>query len=144
MQKITVICSGIGHNKDKYFKEASAEYEKRLGAYAKLTIAEVGESDADILAAIPKRAYVVALCINGRQLSSEELADKLGEIELRGNSDVAFIIGASEGFGKSVEDRADFKLSFSKMTFPHRLMRVILLEQLYRAMNIKNGGKYHK
>ena len=144
MLNITIICSGGGHNKDRYFSDASAEYEKRLGAYAKVKIIEVGEKDGDILAAIPKRAYIVALCINGKQLSSEELSQKLADTELNGYSEIVFIIGASDGFGKSVEDKADFRLSFSKMTFPHRLMRVILLEQLYRAMNIRHGGKYHK
>ncbi len=144
MLNINVICSGTGKVKDSYYREAWQEYEKRLSAYAKFKAIEVGEADADILAAIPKRSYVIALCVKGKQLSSEELSAKIEELEISGHSELTFIIGSSEGFGPAVENAANFKLSFSKMTFPHRLMRVILTEQLYRAMNIKNGGKYHK
>ncbi len=144
MLTVNLICSGTGKVKDTYYRQAWAEYEKRLSAYCRLKNIEVGESDDDILSAIPKRSYVIALCINGKQLSSEELAKKINDIEVQGSSEITLIIGPSEGFGKRVEDAADFKLSFSKMTFPHRLMRVILLEQLYRAMNINAGGKYHK
>lgn len=144
MLTVNLICSGTGKVKDTYYRQAWAEYEKRLSAYCRLKNIEVGEKDEDILCAIPKRSFVIALCINGKQLSSEELAKKIDDLEVQGNSELTFIIGSSEGFGKAVEDAADFKLSFSKMTFPHRLMRVILLEQLYRAMNINAGGKYHK
>jgi len=144
MLNINLICSGTGKVKDSYYREAWAEYEKRLGAYCKLKCIEVGERDSDILAALPKRSYVIALAVNGKQLSSEELAKKIDSLEVQGNSEITFIIGSSEGYGKSVEEAADLLLSFSKMTFPHRLMRVILLEQLYRAMNINAGGKYHK
>ena len=144
MLTVNLICSGTGKVKDTYYREAWAEYEKRLSAYCKLKNIEVGESDDDIINAIPKRSYVIALCVNGKQLSSEELAKKIEDLEVQGKSEITLIIGPSEGFGKRVEDQADFKLSFSKMTFPHRLMRVILLEQLYRAMNINAGGKYHK
>ena len=144
MLTVNLICSGTGKVKDTYYRQAWAEYEKRLGAYCRLKSIEVGEEDDDILSAIPKRSYVIALCINGKQLSSPELAGKIEELEVQGHSEVTFIIGSSRGFGKRVEEAADFKLSFSKMTFPHRLMRVILLEQLYRAMNINAGGKYHK
>lgn len=144
MLNLNIICSGTKNSKDRYFREASAEYEKRLSAYCRIKVSEVGESDEDIIAALPKRSYIVALCISGKQLSSEELASKIDSLEVSGISEITFIIGSSEGFGKKIEDLADFKLSFSKMTFPHRLMRVILLEQLYRAMNINHGGKYHK
>ncbi len=144
MLNVTLICSGTGKVKDSYYREAWAEYEKRLGAYCRLRTLEVGEGDDDILCAIPKRSYVIALAVGGKQMSSEELAAKIDTLEVQGHSDITFIIGSSEGFGKRVEDAADFLLSFSRMTFPHRLMRVILLEQLYRAMNINAGGKYHK
>lgn len=144
MLNINVICSGTKNTKDSYFRQACAEYEKRLGAYCRIKVTEVGEKDSDIISALPKRSYIIALCISGKQLSSEELADKIEALEVSGVSDITFIIGSSEGFGKSVEEISDFRLSFSKMTFPHRLMRVILLEQLYRAMNINAGGKYHK
>lgn len=144
MLTVNLICSGTGKVKDSYYRQAWAEYEKRLSAYCRLKNIEVGERDEDILAAIPKRSHVIALAIAGKQLSSEELAKKIDSLEVAGHSELTFIIGSSEGFGKKVEDAADFLLSFSKMTFPHRLMRVILLEQLYRAMNINAGGKYHK
>lgn len=144
MLNIHIICACTGKNKESYFTEAAAEYAKRIGAYARLKIVETGESDAEILAAVPHGAYRIALCINAPQLSSTELADKLDRVATEGHSTVAFIIGGSDGFGKSVEDCADMRLSFSRMTFPHRLMRVILLEQIYRALNINNGGKYHK
>ena len=145
MQNITIICACTGKNKETYYTEAAAEYLKRLSAYAKVRVVEVPEnSDSAILSALSPRAYKVALCIAGRQLSSTELADKLDSVASGGYGEIAFVIGGSDGFGKAVEDACDFKLSFSKMTFPHRLMRVILLEQLYRALNINHGGKYHK
>ena len=144
MLNIELICACTGKNKESYFTDAAAEYAKRIGAYARLKITEVGESDADILAALPAHAYKIALCVEGGQLSSPELARKLDRLATEGHSSVCFVIGGSDGFGRAVEDACDMKLSFSKMTFPHRLMRVILLEQLYRALNINAGGKYHK
>ena len=143
---ITFVCAAAakGKNSESYYNEAYAEYEKRLSAFCRPRSVICGESDAEILAAIPKNSYVVALCIDGRQLSSEELADKLNGIAVSGSSSIAFVIGGSEGFGQAVRDRADFKLSFSKMTFPHRLMKVILAEQVYRAYTILNNVKYHK
>ena len=144
MLNIELICACTGKNKESYYTEAAAEYAKRIGAYAKLKITEVGESDREILAAIPPHSYKIALCVNGTQLSSEGLAEKLDRIATQGSSTVCFIIGGSDGFGRAVEDVADMRLSFSKMTFPHRLMRVILLEQIYRALNINAGGNYHK
>lgn len=145
MLNIVLICACTGKNKESYYTEAAAEYQKRISAYARIRITEVAEnSDSAILSALPPRAYKIALCIDGDQLSSPGLADKLDSIASRGYGEVAFVIGGSDGFGKAVEDACDFKLSFSKMTFPHRLMRVILLEQIYRALNISHGGKYHK
>ena len=143
---ITFVCAAVGKgkNSESYFNEAYAEYEKRLGAFCRVKAVTCGESDSEILAAIPKNAYVIALCVDGRQLSSEELADKLNAIAVAGSSSVAFVIGGSEGFGEAVRRAADFKLSFSKMTFPHRLMKVILAEQVYRAFTILNNVKYHK
>lgn len=144
MVNIDIICAGAGRVREEYLRAAVAEYEKRISPYAKVRFVETGESDGEIIAAIPARAYVYALCIGGRQLSSEELAAQFNKIATEGYSRIAFIIGGSDGFGKAVEDRADFRLSFSKMTFPHRLMRVILLEQVYRAFSINHGSKYHK
>ena len=139
-----MICACTGKNKESYYTEAAAEYAKRIGAYAKLKITETAESDAAILAALPAHAYRIALCVDGVQLSSTELAAKLDRLATEGRSTVCFVIGGSDGFGREVGEACDMKLSFSKMTFPHRLMRVILLEQLYRALNINAGGKYHK
>ena len=144
MLNIEVICACTGKNKESYYTEAAAEYIKRIGAYAKVRVTETAESDRAILAALPAHAYRIALCVDAPQLSSEGLAAKLDELATRGNSSVCFIIGGSDGFGREVEEAADMRLSFSKMTFPHRLMRVILLEQIYRALNINNNGKYHK
>ena len=144
MLNIELICACTGKNKESYYTEAASEYAKRIGAYAKLRITETAETDAAILAAIPPHSYKIALCIEGKQLSSPELAEKLDRLATDGHSTVCFLIGGSDGFGRAVEDACDFRLSFSKMTFPHRLMRVILLEQIYRALNINGGGKYHK
>lgn len=144
MLSIDIICAGAGKVKEEYLRAAVAEYEKRISPYAKVRFVEVGESDAEIIAALPPRAYIFALCIGGKQFSSEEFADKFDKIASGGYSKIAFVIGGSDGFGKAVEDKADFRLSFSKMTFPHRLMRVILLEQVYRAFSINHGSKYHK
>lgn len=160
MLNITVI--SVGTIKEKYLTDALKEYYKRLGAYAKVTDcqlkdehlpdnpapaeiqAAVEREGKRILAAIPKRAYVVALCIEGKQISSEDFAKRIDAIAVDGYSDLVFIIGGSDGLSDEVKRAADWKLSFSPMTFPHQLMRVILAEQLYRAMNILGGGKYHK
>lgn len=158
--KITLIT--VGKIKEKYLKDAIAEYQKRLGAYCKLEIVEVADEKTPdnasevveeqirskegerILKYIKDDAYVITLEINGKQLSSEELADKIEELGVRGTSHIMFIIGGSIGLGKEVMKRSDFALSFSKMTFPHQLMRVILLEQVYRGYRIINGEPYHK
>lgn len=157
--RLTVIA--VGGLKERFFREAAAEYQKRLSAYAKIEILEIaearlrGESGAEIARALEEeggrilqrigpRAYVTALCVEGRQMGSVELSEKLAEVTASGRSELVFVIGGSHGLSEAVKRRADLKLSFSKMTFPHQLMRVILLEQLYRACNIEAGGKYHK
>lgn len=158
--KITLIT--VGKIKEKYFTDAIAEYAKRLSRYCKLEIVEVAdektpdgvseaienqikEKEGDrILAKVPDGAYVVALAIEGKQLDSEELADKMEKWNVNGVGHLVFIIGGSLGLTPKVLNRADFKLSFSKMTFPHQLMRVILLEQIYRSFRIRNNEPYHK
>ena len=151
----------LGTLKEAYLRDAAAEYEKRLGAFCRFELVQLKEerlsddpSDSEIknalskesekiLALIPARAYVVAMCVEGKQLTSPELADKLEEISAR-TSDVCFIIGSSFGLADAVKQRADLRLSVSKLTFPHQLMRVILLETVYRAFNIQKGTRYHK
>ena len=158
--KITLIT--VGKIKEKYFTDAIAEYAKRLSRYCKLEIVEVpdektpdGASESlenqikekegeRILSKISEGAYVVALAIEGKQLSSEELADKMEKWNVNGISHLVFIIGGSLGLTPKVLNRADFKLSFSKMTFPHQLMRVVLWEQIYRSFRIRNNEPYHK
>ena len=158
--KITLIT--VGKIKEKYFTDAISEYSKRLSRYCKLDIVEVADEKTPdgaseglenqikekegerILAKIPDGAYVVALAIEGKQLSSEELADKMEKWNVLGVSHLVFIIGGSLGLAQKVLSRADFKLSFSPMTFPHQLMRVILLEQIYRSFRIRNHEPYHK
>ncbi|SFG19494.1 23S rRNA (pseudouridine(1915)-N(3))-methyltransferase RlmH [Oribacterium sp. WCC10] len=158
--KITLIT--VGKIKEKYLKDAIAEYSKRLSAYYDINIIElqdektpdkapvsieekIKETEGNrILQKISDRAYVIALAINGDMLSSEELADKMSDLMVRGNSDIVFVIGGSLGLSPEVLRRANYKLSFSRMTFPHQLMRVILLEQVYRAFKINSNEPYHK
>ncbi len=161
MLKINIIC--IGKIKEKYFSEAIAEYSKRLGAFCKLQIVELAEerirdnnpnaSQIDevlkaegrrIMLKISPSDFVAAMCIEGKQLSSEELSDKLDKIALSGKSTVDFVIGGSYGLSDEVKSRADLKLSMSRMTFPHTMARMILCEQIYRAFEISTNGKYHK
>ncbi|MGM9624846.1 MAG: 23S rRNA (pseudouridine(1915)-N(3))-methyltransferase RlmH [Eubacteriales bacterium] len=160
MLGITILA--IGTVKEKYLSDALKEYLKRIGAYASVRVTECREehlpdrpSPAEIRAAveregtrildsIPRRAYVCALCIEGAECSSEAFAKRLETLASDGCSEIVFIIGGSDGLSDAVKKRADWRLSFSPMTFPHQLMRVILAEQLYRALNIRNGGKYHK
>ena len=132
-----------GALKEAYLKQAAAEYEKRLAAYCRVSnlVYKPGTSPAGLL---KDKAYKVALCVEGEQLSSEELAETIKKAALTGRSRLQFVIGDSDGLPAEVKDRCELRLSFSKMTFPHQLMRVILLEQLYRAFNINAGGKYHK
>lgn len=158
--KITLIT--VGKIKEKYLKDAIDEYSKRLSKYCKLEIIEVTDEKTPdhasdivedairskeaerILKHIREDAYVITLEINGKQLSSEELADKVDKLGVQGVSHITFIIGGSIGLGKEVLEKSDFALSFSKMTFPHQLMRVVLLEQVYRSYRIINGEPYHK
>lgn len=158
--KITLIT--VGKIKEKYFTDAIAEYAKRLSRYCKLEIVEVADEKTPdgaseslenqikekegerILSKVPDNAYVVALAIEGKQLDSEELAEKMEKWNVNGVSHLVFIIGGSLGLTPKVLNRADFKLSFSKMTFPHQLMRVVLLEQIYRSFRIRNNEPYHK
>ncbi len=160
MLKITILC--VGKIKEKYFSDAVAEYKKRLGRYCRMEIIEVADEKApeDISAAMEEEIkrkegerllksiregdYIIALAIEGEQLSSVELAKKLDKLATRGISQIVFVIGGSLGLSKEVLARAKEKISFSKMTFPHQLMRVILLEQVYRAFRINQGEPYHK
>lgn len=157
--KITVLT--VGKIKEKYFTAAIAEYSKRL-SHCKLEIIEVADEKTPdkapeainlqikekegerLLANIKDDAYVIALAIEGKELSSEQLAQKISQLALNGKSHLVFIIGGSLGLSEAVMKRADYKLSFSPMTFPHQLMRVILLEQVYRAFKINTGEPYHK
>ena len=147
---IDIVC--IGKLKEKYWQDAAAEYIKRLSRFCKLSVTELPESRSDskeeesrdILAHVPKGSYVIALDVGGKSLSSENFAKKISDLALEGRSDICFVIGGSNGFDDSVRKAADFRLSFSAFTFPHQLMRVILLEQIYRAFKINNNEKYHK
>ncbi|WP_409303508.1 23S rRNA (pseudouridine(1915)-N(3))-methyltransferase RlmH [Peribacillus sp. SCS-155] len=157
---ITIIT--VGKLKEKYLKQGIDEYLKRLGAYAKVEIIELSDEKAPetlsdiemeqikqkegerILARISGDTHVVALAIEGKMKSSEELAETIDKLATYGKSKVAFIIGGSLGLSKEVMNRADDTLSFSKMTFPHQLMRLILVEQIYRAFRINRGEPYHK
>ena len=147
---ISIIC--IGKLKEKYWQDASAEYIKRLSRFCKLSVTELPESKSDskeeesseILAKIPKGSYVIALDIGGKRFSSESFANKISALALEGKSDICFIIGGSNGFDDRVRNASDLRLSFSDFTFPHQLMRVVLLEQIYRAFKINAGEKYHK
>lgn len=152
----------VGKIKEKYLKLGIDEFKKRLSKYCKLDIIELDDEKAPeklsekemimvkekegkkILSKIKDTSYVIALAIDGKNLSSEELADKMSDLAVRGNSNITFVIGGSLGLSDEVLDRADYKLSFSKMTFPHQLMRLILLEQVYRAYRINNNEPYHK
>ena len=159
--KITIL--SVGKLKEKYWKQAIAEYEKRLGPYTKVEIIEVPDEKAPenmsdkeieqvkekegekILSKIEDSDYVVSLEILGKQMTSEKFADFIQNEMLEGfGRNMVFVIGGSNGLSKEVSNRSNYKLSFSKMTFPHQLMRVVLLEQIYRAYRIINGHPYHK
>ena len=157
--KVTLIC--VGKVKEKFYRDTIKEYEKRLGAYIKLNTIEISdekvkvENDSEIALAMEKEGnnilskikdnqYVITLEILGKNLSSEEFASKIDNLMLTGKSDVALVIGGSYGLSDSVKKRSDFALSFSRMTFPHQMMRVVLLEQVYRAYRIITGASYHK
>lgn len=144
---IKVIC--VGKIKEKFFKEAIDEYLKRLSKYTKIEIVEVEDSnvlekEASLISKyINDKDYVITLEIEGSELSSLELANKI-DSTLTNNSNITFIIGGSLGLDESIKKRSNYKLSFSKMTFPHQLFRIILLEQIYRSFKINNNETYHK
>ena len=140
---MTIDILSVGALKEDYLRQAVAEYEKRLSAYCTLRDLTF-HKDSEIPALLDKRAYKFALCVEGKQLSSEQLAAQIDTLGVRGYSHLQFLIGASDGIPESCKALCDMRLSFSAMTFPHQLMRVLLLEQLYRACNINAGGKYHK
>ena len=158
--KVTIIC--VGKLKEKYWKDAIAEYSKRLSRYMKLDIIELADEKAPetmspaqeaevkdkegqrILKNVKDDAFVVALAVEGKMLSSEELADFMAKKGVSGVSHMVFIIGGSLGLSSAVMQRADYALSFSKMTFPHQMMRVVLLEQIYRSERIQRNEPYHK
>ncbi len=160
MVKITVLA--VGKLKEKYFRDACAEYEKRLSAFCKLNITEIEEtkcpsspSDTEIanvifdegekiISKIPKGSYVIPLCIEGKEINSEKLASTISNATVTGESHFVFIIGGSWGLSEKVKNMAKFKLSMSPMTFPHMLARVMLLEQIYRSFMITAGTEYHK
>ncbi|MBQ3558336.1 MAG: 23S rRNA (pseudouridine(1915)-N(3))-methyltransferase RlmH [Agathobacter sp.] len=158
--KISVLC--VGKVKEKFYRDAIDEFTKRLSRYCKLEIIEVVDEKTEeqaseneirlvkekegerLLKSIKDDAYVITLCIDGKQMDSEELSEKIEKLGISGISHIYFVIGGSLGLADAVIKRADYKLSFSKMTFPHQLMRVILLEQIYRAYRIMNHEPYHK
>lgn len=152
----------VGNIKDKYFSDAVKEYEKRLSAYCKVVNTEIKEAKIPenasaaqinkaieeegekILSVLPQKSYKIALAVEGTMLSSEELAKKIDLSLTGGYSSISFIIGGAFGMSEKVKKACDMMLSVSRMTFTHRMMRVIILEQIYRAYNILSGGKYHK
>lgn len=160
MQKVTVLC--VGKLKEAFYADACAEYQKRLARHCKLDLVELPEqrlpenpSEAEIAGALdreadaileklPRGGAVVALCIEGKALSSDALAEALAQYADRGVSQVTFLIGGSFGLAERVKKAAGLRLSMSPMTFPHHLARVMLLEQIYRAFQIQAGAKYHK
>ncbi|NLL81067.1 MAG: 23S rRNA (pseudouridine(1915)-N(3))-methyltransferase RlmH [Tissierellia bacterium] len=152
----------VGKIKEKYIQEGIKEYSKRLSNYCSLEIIEVDDEKAPenssakerqaikekegdrILSKIPQNSFIISLEIQGREISSEELSKRIENLMIEGNSDITFIIGGSLGLSDTVSGKSNFKLSFSKMTFPHQLMRMILLEQIYRAYKIMRNEPYHK
>lgn len=158
--KITII--SVGKIKEKYLRDAITEYSKRLSRYCKLEIVEVADEKTPdqasevveeqirskeaekILKYVKEDAYLITLEIQGKMLTSEEMAEKIEKLGIQGVSHILFVIGGSIGLGKEVLAKSNFALSFSKMTFPHQMMRVILLEQIYRSYRIINGEPYHK
>ena len=157
---IKIVC--VGKLKEKYFKDAIAEYQKRLGRFAKIEIVQVPDEKAPerlseaqqeqvkelegdrILSKIKEREYVYVTAIKGKERTSEEFAKELSNLALYGHSDVTFVIGGSLGTSQAVNKRADDLISFGKLTLPHQLMRVVLIEQIYRGFMINNGSPYHK
>mgnify|MGYP000973710055 FL=1 len=160
MQKITVLC--VGKLKEKFYLDAVAEYVKRLSRFCKLEIIELPEqrlpqtpSEGEIAQALDREAAliesriwpgaaVIAMCVEGKPMSSEQLADYFSRLTVSGTSKICLLIGGSCGLSERVKQRDALRLSMSPMTFPHHLARVMVLEQIYRALNIAAGGKYHK
>lgn len=160
MVKINLVC--VGKLKERYLTDASAEYVKRLSAFCRLNITEVkeyricenpsapvisktvSEEGKSIFSAMPKKGICVSMCIEGEKLSSDGLSDFIKREINKGTEEITFVIGGSYGLSEEIKQASDLKLSMSDMTFPHQLARVMLLEQIYRAFNILNGGKYHK
>lgn len=156
--KIKIVC--VGKLKEKYLRDGLGEYIKRIGRFAKTEIIEIPDEkipdnpspaqEAAVIKAEGEKiskysdGFKIALCVEGEELSSEAFAEKLGKIQLSGNSTITFIIGGSLGLDEKIKQSADFRLSFSKMTFPHQLMRLILAEQIYRAFKINGNETYHK
>lgn len=155
--KIRVVA--VGKLKEKFWKDACAEYAKRLSGYAQVEMIEVPDADpartggteaakekegAAVLSRIPEKSHVILLAIEGKQRRSEETAARLKELMVSGKGDITFVIGGSDGSSREVYDRADELLSFGKITLPHNLARVVLLEQVYRAFKIIRGEPYHK
>lgn len=160
MMRVTLLC--VGKCKEAYWRDACAEYQKRLGGFCRFQLIEVEEERAPeqpspaqidtiigaegkrLLDKLPAGAYPVALCIEGKPISSPELAARMDKLAVEGVSHLAFLIGGSWGLSPAVKQAARLKLSMSPMTFPHQLARVMLLEQIYRGFQITGGGKYHK
>jgi len=157
---IQIVC--VGNLKEAYWREACAEYAKRLSAYCSFSITEIAETRLSkspsaaeierviedegerILQKLPKNGYVIAMCIEGKIISSKQLAQSISDAALSGKSSIAVVIGGSHGLSEAVKSRAQLRASMGRMTFPHQLARVMLCEQLYRACSINNGGQYHK
>ena len=153
---------GVGKIKEKYIQEGINEFKKRLSRYCNLEIIEIEDEKAPenlsekemeivkskegerIISKIPSNSFVISLAIDGKNLSSEQLSEKVEDLMINGMNDITFIIGGSLGLADEILNRSNFKLSFSKMTFPHQLMRLILLEQVYRGFRIMKGEPYHK
>ena len=160
MLKVTIVA--VGKIKEKFYTQAIEEYAKRLSAYCKFEIIEVKDEKTPdnpsaaekqqlldreaerVIAKIPKNARVISLCVEGRQMPSEKFADILAKASVEGVSSIVFVIGGSMGLTEDVKARSSLRLSFSEMTLPHMLMRVVLTEQLYRAFTIIEGKTYHK
>lgn len=160
MLSIRLVC--VGKLREQFFVDAFNEYSKRLSAYCKFECAELNEtklgsspSDKEIAAALDKEAadieralgkdaYVIAMCVEGKQLKSEDLAQRISSLAVAGRGRICFVIGGSFGISPRIKQRADMRLSMSEMTFPHHLARVMLAEQIYRAFKISEGSKYHK
>ncbi len=160
MMNVTLLC--VGKLKEDYLRAACAEYQKRLGAFCRLTVAEIAEArlpdrpsraqidaalaeeGARIMAKLPANAYAVALCVEGQRMTSEQLAANISSLTVNGTSALAFIIGGSFGLSDAVKTACKLRLSMSDMTFAHQLSRVMLLEQIYRAFSINANTKYHK